>query len=273
MYLPLEGLLHLADLLHSPSSQLVPASPRSARFFLSTLFLRLISPLYILFYQVGLKSPAHPSTPNIPNTTWPDWLQRGLDTDVLVSEVSSSRLFFRSSLLLLLSSLVPFLFSLVLIFPSSYFTTNRSRKRLVNPTRSTTSSSDAVKEGGNLVRSLFPFFSLPSSPSLPSPHLILPSTISLASNSPSSHSSRSPTDTYPFLLYFLPFAIRSEIFARKHNTRPGWLSLGNQIGGDCVWEPSLAKRLAQKYPERKNLAGTAEGSVGPGMGEGVKEEE
>lgn len=37
--------------------------------------------------QVGLKSPADPATPDVPNTTWPAWLQRGLDTDVLVSEV------------------------------------------------------------------------------------------------------------------------------------------------------------------------------------------
>lgn len=37
--------------------------------------------------QVGLKSPADPSTPHLPNTTWPAWLQKGLDTDVLVSEV------------------------------------------------------------------------------------------------------------------------------------------------------------------------------------------
>lgn len=80
----------------------------------------------------------------------------------------------------------------------------------------------------------------------------------------------------------LPSSLTSlppEIFARKHNTRPGWLSLGNQLGNDCVWEPSLAERLAQKYPERTNLAGTPGGSSGPGTGTvadeqmgGVKEE-
>lgn len=46
----------------------------------------------------------------------------------------------------------------------------------------------------------------------------------------------------------------TEIFGRKHNTRPGWLTIGNQIGGDMVWEPELAERLKQKYPERVNLA-------------------
>ncbi|KAL7412201.1 MT-A70-domain-containing protein [Mrakia frigida] len=123
---------------------------------------------------VGLKSPAHHSTPDVPNTTWPDWLQRGMDTDVLVSEVKET--------------------------------------------------------------------------------------------------SRKPDEIYNLIERCCQGGRKLEIFARKHNTRPGWLSLGNQLGNDCVWEPSLAERLAQKYPERTNLAGTPGGSSGPGMGMGADEQ-
>lgn len=34
-----------------------------------------------------------------------------------------------------------------------------------------------------------------------------------------------------------------EIFGRKHNTRPGWLTLGNQLGGHCVYERDLVERI------------------------------
>jgi hypothetical protein len=38
-----------------------------------------------------------------------------------------------------------------------------------------------------------------------------------------------------------------EIFARKHNVRPGWVSLGNQLDGTWLTDPELAARYAQRY--------------------------
>ncbi|KAF6742628.1 m6a methyltransferase [Ephemerocybe angulata] len=42
-----------------------------------------------------------------------------------------------------------------------------------------------------------------------------------------------------------------EIFGRKHNVRPGWITLGNQLGNvDMVHEDDLRDRMRQRYPER-----------------------
>jgi mRNA (2'-O-methyladenosine-N6-)-methyltransferase len=38
-----------------------------------------------------------------------------------------------------------------------------------------------------------------------------------------------------------------EIFARQHNVRPGWVSLGNQLDGTWLTDPELAARYAQRY--------------------------
>ncbi|GAA5878031.1 hypothetical protein JCM3774_005986 [Rhodotorula dairenensis] len=43
-----------------------------------------------------------------------------------------------------------------------------------------------------------------------------------------------------------------ELFGRKHNLRPGWWTLGNQLGEqDQVFEPEVVDNLAKRYPERK----------------------
>jgi N6-adenosine-specific RNA methylase IME4 len=34
-----------------------------------------------------------------------------------------------------------------------------------------------------------------------------------------------------------------EIFGRKHNTRPGWLTLGNQLGTDRIYEEDVVERI------------------------------
>jgi mRNA (2'-O-methyladenosine-N6-)-methyltransferase len=47
-----------------------------------------------------------------------------------------------------------------------------------------------------------------------------------------------------------PGGRKIEIFGRKHNTRPGWLTLGNQLGGDEIYEEDLAARIKARYPER-----------------------
>ncbi|KAG8829528.1 hypothetical protein FRC17_006450 [Serendipita sp. 399] len=40
-----------------------------------------------------------------------------------------------------------------------------------------------------------------------------------------------------------------EIFGRKHNVRPGWLTLGNQLGTDRIYERDVVERIRAKYPE------------------------
>lgn len=38
-------------------------------------------------------------------------------------------------------------------------------------------------------------------------------------------------------------AALAEIFGRKHNTRPGWLTLGNQLGTDRIYEEDVVERI------------------------------
>ncbi|KAG8989226.1 hypothetical protein FRB90_002345 [Tulasnella sp. 427] len=49
---------------------------------------------------------------------------------------------------------------------------------------------------------------------------------------------------------WLTFYPTTEIFGRKHNTRPGWITLGNQLGQDQIYEEDLAQRIQARYPER-----------------------
>ena len=38
--------------------------------------------------------------------------------------------------------------------------------------------------------------------------------------------------------------VRTEIFGRPHNTRPGWMTLGNQLDGVRLYDPDVIKRYA-----------------------------
>lgn len=42
--------------------------------------------------------------------------------------------------------------------------------------------------------------------------------------------SRKPDEMYPLLERLSPGTRKLEIFARPHNVRPGWVSMGNQLG-------------------------------------------
>jgi len=73
-----------------------------------------------------------------------------------------------------------------------------------------------------------------------------------------------------------PGGRKIEIFGRKHNARPGWITLGNQLGTDQIHEPDLAARLRKRYPERYPVPGAGGGGVGgqqlgqmQGMGMGM----
>ncbi|RXW25146.1 hypothetical protein EST38_g663 [Candolleomyces aberdarensis] len=63
--------------------------------------------------------------------------------------------------------------------------------------------------------------------------------------------SRKPDEVYGLIERMCPGGRKVEIFGRKHNVRPGWLTLGNQLGAvDMVWEDDLRDRLKTRYPER-----------------------
>ncbi|KAI0316974.1 MT-A70-domain-containing protein [Amylostereum chailletii] len=66
--------------------------------------------------------------------------------------------------------------------------------------------------------------------------------------------SRKPDEAYGLIERMCPGGRKIEIFGRKHNTRPGWLTLGNQLGGDQIYEEDLAARIKTRYPERSNAA-------------------
>ncbi|KAJ8592124.1 MT-A70-domain-containing protein [Rhizopogon salebrosus TDB-379] len=62
--------------------------------------------------------------------------------------------------------------------------------------------------------------------------------------------SRKPDEVYGLIERMCPGGRKIEIFGRKHNTRPGWLTLGNQLGQDQIYEEDLAARIRARYPER-----------------------
>ncbi|KAJ3556681.1 hypothetical protein NP233_g11923 [Leucocoprinus birnbaumii] len=64
--------------------------------------------------------------------------------------------------------------------------------------------------------------------------------------------SRKPDEVYGLIERMCPGGRKIEIFGRRHNARPGWLTLGNQLGPmDQICEEDLLKRVQAKYPERK----------------------
>ncbi|KAK0206172.1 MT-A70-domain-containing protein [Desarmillaria ectypa] len=58
--------------------------------------------------------------------------------------------------------------------------------------------------------------------------------------------SRKPDEAYGIIERMCPGGRKVEIFGRKHNTRPGWLTLGNQLGPDQIYEEDLAARIKIK---------------------------
>jgi len=62
--------------------------------------------------------------------------------------------------------------------------------------------------------------------------------------------SRKPDEVYGLIERMCPGGRKIEIFGRKHNARPGWLTLGNQLGNDQIFEEDLAARIRARYPEK-----------------------
>lgn len=55
--------------------------------------------------------------------------------------------------------------------------------------------------------------------------------------------SRKPDELYGIIERLAPGGRKLELFGRRHNLRPGWLTLGNQIHSTHVLDPDLAQRL------------------------------
>ncbi|EIN10332.1 MT-A70-domain-containing protein [Punctularia strigosozonata HHB-11173 SS5] len=72
--------------------------------------------------------------------------------------------------------------------------------------------------------------------------------------------SRKPDEVYGLIERMCPGGRKIEIFGRKHNTRPGWLTLGNQLGADQLYEEDLKSRIQARYPERISISNPSAGS-------------
>ena len=61
--------------------------------------------------------------------------------------------------------------------------------------------------------------------------------------------SRKPDEIYSLIERLSPGlqTRRLELFGRKHNTRSGWLTVGNQLGDSCVYEEDVVRRLNQRW--------------------------
>lgn len=62
--------------------------------------------------------------------------------------------------------------------------------------------------------------------------------------------SRKPDEMYSLLERLSPGTRKLEVFGREHNTRPGWVTLGNQLPGVRLHEEPLRRRFLARYPDR-----------------------
>jgi len=54
--------------------------------------------------------------------------------------------------------------------------------------------------------------------------------------------SRKPDEIYGLIERMHPGGLKVELFARPHNRRPGWVSLGNQLPGICIYDEEIKKK-------------------------------
>ncbi|PWN41902.1 MT-A70-domain-containing protein [Ceraceosorus guamensis] len=55
--------------------------------------------------------------------------------------------------------------------------------------------------------------------------------------------SRKPDELYGLIERLCPGGRKIELFGRKHNARPGWITLGNQLKGDRLYDQQLLEKL------------------------------
>ncbi|KAK9819653.1 hypothetical protein WJX72_000802 [[Myrmecia] bisecta] len=75
--------------------------------------------------------------------------------------------------------------------------------------------------------------------------------------------SRKPDEMYSLLERLSPGTRKIEIFARQHNVRPGWVSLGNQLDGVKIREPEMQARYDAVYGP--SVPGGKEAAVKAGL--------
>ena len=69
--------------------------------------------------------------------------------------------------------------------------------------------------------------------------------------SPVRETSRKPDEIYEIIERMVPNGRYCELFARPHNRRKRWLSLGNQLPGVYLVEQNVVNQLNQMYPDKK----------------------
>lgn len=65
--------------------------------------------------------------------------------------------------------------------------------------------------------------------------------------------SRKPDEVYDMIERLSPGTRKLELFGRPHNIHPGWLTLGNQLGGTHLIESDVLERF-QKYEKEREAA-------------------
>lgn len=63
--------------------------------------------------------------------------------------------------------------------------------------------------------------------------------------------SRKPDEIYELIERMKPGGRKLELFARAHNRRKGWISLGNQLPGTYFVEQEIIDRFNVVYPNEK----------------------
>ena len=63
--------------------------------------------------------------------------------------------------------------------------------------------------------------------------------------------SRKPDEVYELIERMSPHGRKIELFARAHNRRHGWVSLGNQLPGVYLVEEDVINRFNDSFPEKK----------------------
>lgn len=62
--------------------------------------------------------------------------------------------------------------------------------------------------------------------------------------------SRKPDEIYS-ILDRLSDGRKLELFGRKHNTREGWMTLGNQLGDSQVQDREVWEGMRARYPDQQ----------------------
>ena len=65
--------------------------------------------------------------------------------------------------------------------------------------------------------------------------------------------SHKPDEIYGVLERLSPGTRKLELFGRMHNTRPNWITLGNQTDGVRLLDPKVIRDFRRKYPDGNAL--------------------